>query len=69
MGIGQAITFPPFFASKVLYHVQIMPPILQWFSLVNLMSYIVDAVRSLMISGNLTNPPHSIWQQAQFSTR
>jgi len=34
-----------------------MPPILQWFSLVNPMSYIVDAVRSLMITGNLTNLP------------
>jgi ABC-2 type transport system permease protein len=57
MGIGQAITFPLFFASNALYPVKIMPQILQEFSLVNPMSYIVDAVRSLMISGNLVNLP------------
>jgi ABC-2 type transport system permease protein len=57
MGIGQAITFPLFFASNALYPVKIMPQILQEFSLVNPMSYIVDAVRSLMISGNLINLP------------
>jgi ABC-2 type transport system permease protein len=34
-----------------------MPPILKEFALINPMSYIVDAVRGLMISGNLTNLP------------
>jgi len=57
MGIGQAITFPLFFASNALYPVSIMPPILQTFSLFNPMSYVVDAVRGLMISGNCTNLP------------
>ena len=55
MGIGQAITFPLFFASNALYPVKMMPPILQYFALVNPMSYVVDAVRGLMISGDLSN--------------
>lgn len=57
MGIGQAITFPLFFASNALYPVAMMPPILQEFSHFNPMSYIVDAVRALMISGDLTTLP------------
>ena len=55
MGIGQAIIFPLFFASNALYPVKMMPPILQYFALVNPMSYVVDAVRGLMISGDLSN--------------
>lgn len=57
MGIGQAITMPLFFASNALYPVTIMPPIMQYLSLVNPVSYVVDAVRGLMISGNLSNLP------------
>jgi ABC-2 type transport system permease protein len=57
MGIGQAITFPLFFASNALYPVAIMPLILQEFSRFNPMSYIVDAVRALTISGDLTSLP------------
>lgn len=55
MGVGQAITMPLFFASNALYPVKLMPPVLQYFALVNPMSYVVDAVRSLMVSGDLTN--------------
>jgi ABC-2 type transport system permease protein len=55
MGIGQAITMPLFFASNALYPVKMMPQILQYFSMVNPMSYIVDAARSLMITGDLSN--------------
>jgi len=57
MGIGQALTFPLFFASNALYPVQIMPTILQLFSQANPMSYAVDAVRSLIIGGNLSSLP------------
>jgi len=57
MGIGQAIIMPLFFASNALYPVKIMPPILQEFALVNPMSYVVSAVRSLLISGDLSNLP------------
>jgi len=55
MGIGQAITMPLFFASNALYPVNIMPTAIQYISLFNPMSYVVDAVRGLMISGNLSN--------------
>jgi len=57
MGIGQAITFPLFFSSSALYPIEMMPPILREFALFNPMSYVVDAVRGLMISGNLTGLP------------
>jgi len=55
MGIGQAIIMPLFFASNALYPLKMMPPILQEFALFNPLSYVVDAVRSLMISGDLTS--------------
>ena len=55
MGIGQAIIMPLFFASNALYPVQIMPPILQEFSAFNPLSYVVDAVRGLLITGDLSN--------------
>jgi len=55
MGIGQAIIMPLFFASNALYPVQMMPPALQYFSAVNPMSYVVDATRGLLITGDLSN--------------
>jgi ABC-2 type transport system permease protein len=57
MGIGQALTMPLFFASNALYPVSMMPEIMQWIARFNPMSYVVDAVRSLMITGNLANLP------------
>jgi ABC-2 type transport system permease protein len=54
MGIGQALTFPLFFASNALYPVAMMPRVLQVFAQVNPMSYVVDSVRSLMITGNVS---------------
>lgn len=55
MGIGQAIIMPLFFASNALYPIQMMPQILRDFSAVNPLSYVVDAVRGLLITGDLTN--------------
>jgi ABC-2 type transport system permease protein len=55
MGIGQAIIMPLFFASNALYPVEIMPQALKYFSAVNPLSYVVDAVRGLMITGDLSN--------------
>jgi len=55
MGIGQALTMPLFFASNALYPVKMMPLFLQYISRVNPMSYVVDAVRGLMITGDLSN--------------
>jgi ABC-2 type transport system permease protein len=57
MGIGQAITFPLFFSSSALYPIEMMPPVLREFALFNPMSYVVDAVRGLMISGDFASLP------------
>jgi ABC-2 type transport system permease protein len=55
MGIGQAIIMPLFFASNALYPIQMMPPILREFSTFNPLSYVVDAVRGLLITGDLSS--------------
>ncbi len=68
MGIGQAITMPLFFASNALYPVRMMPSIIQEFALFNPMSYVVDAVRALMISGDLVNLPIDLIAIALFDT-
>ena len=57
MGIGQAIIMPLFFASNALYPVQIMPKVLQVLATVNPLSYVVDAERVLLITGNLSTLP------------
>jgi ABC-2 type transport system permease protein len=57
MGIGQAITMPLFFASNALYPLSIMPDALKYFSSFNPLSYVVDSVRGLLITGNLSNLP------------
>ncbi|WP_037624380.1 ABC transporter permease [Streptomyces aureus] len=49
MGIGQAITMPLFFGSNALYPVAVMPGWLQAVSLVNPLSYQVDALRGLLL--------------------
>jgi len=49
MGIGQAITMPLFFASNALYPVAVMPGWLHALSVVNPLSYEVDALRALLI--------------------
>ena len=55
MGIGQAIIMPLFFASNALYPIKLMPPILQYFAAFNPLTYAIDAVRVLVITGDLTN--------------
>ncbi|MEV6197635.1 ABC transporter permease [Streptomyces sp. NPDC051920] len=49
MGIGQAITMPLFFGSNALYPVAVMPGWLKAVSLVNPLSYQVDALRGLLL--------------------
>lgn len=54
MGIGQVLTMPLFFASNALYPIEIMPRWLQIISLLNPLSYQVDALRNFMITGSAT---------------
>jgi len=49
MGIGQAITFPLFFASNALYPTSLMPGWLQTVSAFNPLSYEVDGLRGLLL--------------------
>jgi ABC-2 type transport system permease protein len=51
MGIGQLLTMPLFFASNAIYPISIMPSWLQSISQVNPLTYQVDALRALMVSG------------------
>jgi ABC-2 type transport system permease protein len=55
MGIGQAITMPLFFASNALYPVDLMPRWLRAVSVVNPLTYEVNALRTLLLGlpGNL----------------
>ena len=54
MGIGQVITQPLFFASNAIYPVSIMPHWLQVVANVNPLSYMVDGLRALIITGDLS---------------
>lgn len=49
MGIGQAITMPLFFASNALYPVAVMPGWLRVLSMINPLSYEVEALRGLLL--------------------
>ena len=54
MGIGQIITLPLFFASNAIYPIEIMPHWLQIVARVNPLSYMVDGLRSLLVSGSIS---------------
>jgi len=60
MGIGQIITMPLFFASNAIYPISIMPSWLRAIANVNPLSYMVDGLRSLLITGNLMRLPFDI---------
>lgn len=60
MGIGQVITLPLFFASNAIYPIGIMPEWLQLVAKVNPLSYMVDGLRALIVSGNLSSLPFDI---------
>ena len=51
MGIGQILTMPLFFASSAIYPISMMPEWLQVVALLNPLTYMVDATRTLMIEG------------------
>jgi ABC-2 type transport system permease protein len=51
MGIGQVLTMPLFFASSAIYPLAMMPDWLKVVARVNPLTYLVDAMRTLMIQG------------------
>jgi ABC-2 type transport system permease protein len=51
MGIGQLLTMPMFFASNAIYPLDIMPGWLRLIAQVNPLTYLIDALRGLMITG------------------
>lgn len=51
MGIGQVLTMPLFFASNAIYPLAMMPRWLQVISRANPLTYLVDALRVLMVQG------------------
>jgi ABC-2 type transport system permease protein len=51
MGIGQVLTMPLFFASNAIYPLSLMPEWLRAVARVNPLTYLVDALRMLMIEG------------------
>jgi ABC-2 type transport system permease protein len=61
MGIGQAITMPLFFASNAIYPISLMPGWLQSVSVFNPLSYVVDAMRSMLLTGDYSGLPLDIF--------
>lgn len=51
MGIGQLLTMPMFFASNAIYPLDIMPGWLRFIAQINPLTYLIDALRGLMITG------------------
>jgi ABC-2 type transport system permease protein len=51
MGIGQVLTMPLFFASNAIYPVAMMPGWLKVIAHWNPLTYLVDALRALMVQG------------------
>jgi ABC-2 type transport system permease protein len=51
MGIGQLLTMPLFFASSAVYPIELMPDWLRVVANLNPLTYMVDALRSLMVNG------------------
>ncbi|MCX6180076.1 MAG: ABC transporter permease [Chlorobiales bacterium] len=51
MGIGQILTMPLFFASNAIYPLSIMPDWLKTIAHLNPLTYQVDSLRALMITG------------------
>jgi len=57
MGIGQVITMPLFFASSAIYPVDLMPAWLKIVSRGNPLTYVVDALRALLVTGDYSRLP------------
>jgi len=53
MGFGQLMTMPLFFASSAIYPIAFMPTWLQAIAVVNPLTYMVSAIRALMVQPDL----------------
>ena len=53
MGVGQVLTMPLFFASSAIYPLELMPSWLRAVARVNPLTYLVDALRGLMLPGDV----------------
>ncbi len=60
MGIGQVITMPLFFASNAIYPISLMPAWLQSISVYNPLSYVVDGMRAMLLTGDYSGLPLDI---------
>jgi ABC-2 type transport system permease protein len=60
MAFGQALTMPLFFASNAIYPISLMPKWLQYVSEFNPLSYVVDAMRSMLLTGDYSQVPLDI---------
>lgn len=57
MGINQALTMPLFFASSAIYPIAVMPDWLKVIAGVNPLSYAVDGMRALLVTGQYSSVP------------
>ena len=57
MGVGQAIMMPLFFASNAIYPSTILPSWLKAIVIVNPLSYVIDGMRGLMVTNDLSKLP------------
>jgi ABC-2 type transport system permease protein len=55
MGIGQVLTMPLFFASSAIYPISIMPKWLQVIAVINPLSYVVEILRCILVTGVYMN--------------
>ncbi len=60
MGMGQALTMPLFFASSAIYPISLMPVWLRYVAYVNPLSYVVDAMRAILVTGDYSGLPTDV---------
>ena len=60
MGFGQVMTMPLFFASSAIYPLNLMPAWIKPIAYINPLTYVVDAMRDLLATGNLHTLPVDI---------
>lgn len=53
MGVGQVLTMPLFFASSAIYPLELMPQWLRAIARFNPLTYLVDALRAMMVPSDL----------------